>query len=27
GRRSETFPIPQNELDANRNLVQNPIWD
>lgn len=27
GRRSEVFPIPQNELDANRNLTQNPIWN
>ena len=27
GRRSEVFPIPQQELDANRNLVQNPVWD
>lgn len=27
GRRSEVFPIPQPELDANRNLVQNPIWN
>jgi hypothetical protein len=27
GRRSETFPIPQNELDVNKNLVQNPAWN
>jgi starch-binding outer membrane protein, SusD/RagB family len=27
GRRSEVFPIPQQELDANRNLVQNPVWN
>lgn len=27
GRRSEVFPIPQSELDANRNLVQNPVWN
>lgn len=26
GGKSETFPIPQSELDANTNLVQNPIW-
>lgn len=27
GRRSEVFPIPQQELDANKNLVQNPVWN
>ncbi|MBU7578596.1 MAG: RagB/SusD family nutrient uptake outer membrane protein [Flavihumibacter sp.] len=27
GRRSEVFPIPQSELDANRNLSQNPVWN
>lgn len=27
GRRSEVFPIPQQELDANKNLIQNPVWD
>ncbi|HSK12779.1 MAG TPA: RagB/SusD family nutrient uptake outer membrane protein, partial [Phnomibacter sp.] len=27
GRRSEVFPIPLAELDANRNLVQNPVWN
>jgi hypothetical protein len=26
GPKSETFPIPQSELDANTNLVQNPDW-
>lgn len=26
GKKSEVFPIPQNELDANKSLVQNPIW-
>jgi starch-binding outer membrane protein, SusD/RagB family len=26
GGKSETFPIPQSELDANTNLVQNPFW-
>ena len=26
GKRSETFAIPQTELDANKNLVQNPDW-
>lgn len=24
--RSEIFPIPQSELDANAKLVQNPVW-
>jgi starch-binding outer membrane protein, SusD/RagB family len=27
GRRTEVFPIPQNEIDANKNLVQNPVWN
>lgn len=27
GIRSETFPIPLSELDANKNLKQNPGWD
>jgi starch-binding outer membrane protein, SusD/RagB family len=27
GRRSEVFPLPQQELDANKNLIQNPVWD
>ncbi|MFC3417360.1 RagB/SusD family nutrient uptake outer membrane protein [Algoriphagus hitonicola] len=27
GRRSEVFAIPLSELDANPNLVQNPVWD
>lgn len=27
GARSESFPIPQNELDVNKNLVQNPAWN
>ena len=27
GRKSEVFPIPQSELDANKSLVQNPIWN
>jgi starch-binding outer membrane protein, SusD/RagB family len=27
GRKSQVFPIPQQELDANKNLVQNPVWD
>lgn len=27
GRQSEVFPIPQSEIDANRNLVQNPVWN
>lgn len=26
GRMSEVFPIPQTEIDANKNLVQNPVW-
>lgn len=26
GRKSEVFPIPQNEIDVNPNLVQNPAW-
>jgi len=26
GGKSETFPIPQDELDANSNLVQNQAW-
>lgn len=26
GRMSEVFPIPETELDANKNLVQNPDW-
>lgn len=26
GLRSETFPIPQSELDANKTLVQHPAW-
>lgn len=26
GRRSEVFPIPQSELDANKNLTQHPDW-
>ena len=26
GEKSETFPIPQSELDANKNLVQNQAW-
>jgi hypothetical protein len=26
GLKSETFPIPQSELDANKNLVQNDPW-
>lgn len=26
GPKSEFFPIPQSELDANTNLVQNPVW-
>lgn len=25
-KRSESFPIPQGELDANRNLTQNAAW-
>jgi len=27
GEKSKTFPIPQNELDANFNLTQNPAWE
>lgn len=26
GRKSEIFPIPQSEMDANKNLVQNTGW-
>jgi hypothetical protein len=26
GLRSETFPIPTNELDRNKNLIQNDAW-
>ncbi|HVZ26821.1 MAG TPA: RagB/SusD family nutrient uptake outer membrane protein [Sediminibacterium sp.] len=26
GAKSSVFPIPQSELDANSNLVQNPVW-
>lgn len=26
GKKSETFPIPQSEIDANQQLVQNPDW-
>jgi hypothetical protein len=26
GPKSEIFPIPQSELDANSKLVQNPVW-
>lgn len=26
GRQSEVFPIPQSEIDANKSLVQNPVW-
>lgn len=26
GPKSSIFPIPQSELDANSNLVQNPVW-
>lgn len=26
GPKSEIFPIPQSDLDANNNLVQNPAW-
>lgn len=25
-RRSEVFPIPQNEIDVNPQLIQNPAW-
>lgn len=27
GRKSEVFPIPQREMDANKNLAQNPDWN
>jgi hypothetical protein len=27
GKRSETFPIPLNDLDANKNLKQNSEWE
>ncbi len=27
GKKSEVFPIPQSELDANKSLVQNPAWN
>jgi len=26
-RKSEVFPIPLREIDANKNLVQNPVWN
>lgn len=26
GPKSQVFPIPQSELDANNKLVQNPLW-
>lgn len=26
GKKSEVFPIPQSELDVNKNLVQHPAW-
>lgn len=26
GKKSEVFAIPQNEIDANKSLVQNPNW-
>lgn len=26
GEKSQVFPIPQNELNANSNLLQNPVW-
>jgi hypothetical protein len=26
GRKSEVFPIPQSEIDVNKNLLQNPVW-
>ena len=26
GKKSEVFPIPQNEIDVNPNLIQNPAW-
>ena len=25
-RRSEVFPVPQGEIDANKNLDQNDVW-
>jgi hypothetical protein len=24
--KSEVFPIPQNEIDVNTNLMQHPAW-
>jgi hypothetical protein len=27
GRKSEVFPIPLREMDANKSLVQNPVWN
>ncbi len=27
GKRSEVFPIPQAEIDVNKQLVQNPAWN
>ncbi|MDF2159018.1 RagB/SusD family nutrient uptake outer membrane protein [Algoriphagus sp. CAU 1675] len=27
GRQSEVFAIPQSEIDANSNLIQNPVWN
>lgn len=27
GRQSEVFAIPQSEIDANDQLVQNPVWN
>jgi hypothetical protein len=27
GRRSEVFPIPQSEVDVNKQMVQNPVWN
>ena len=27
GRKSEVFPIPQRDIDANSSLVQNPVWN
>lgn len=27
GRQSEVFAIPQSEIDANPNLIQNPAWN
>lgn len=26
GKRSEVFPVPQNEIDVNPNLTQHPAW-